>query len=1001
MRNRSFDGSLYMALIPDMPPSISVLGPLTMSVGGVVLKSRPAGERAVLGVLALGAGDLVPLWSVIDVVWDGEPPSSAAGIVHTYVSRLRRVLHRADGTQVLVRDGAGYRLNVTAAELDLLAYRALVASADAAQAAGDAAAAAGMYERAFGLWRGEPLSDVARLREYPALVELTDRHRASVLAHAGVVTRDGRPGRALPFLRAVCASRPLDEESHAVLMIALAGAGRLAEALTIYQEVRRRLADQLGVDPGQELREVHARILRQDNPMPGGGASGSRSPFQLPALPADFTGRAAESAQLEEILVRAPDQAGVPLAVVAGPPGSGKTTLALRAAHALAPQFPDGQLWVNLAGTSARPREPGEVLGEFLRTLGMHGSAVPGTMAERAVCFRSLLARNRVLVVADDAHTAAQVRPLLPGGPGCALLVTSRSTLEGLDGVRLLLLGMMPEREGVELLSRIVGADRVAAEPEAAASLVQACGCLPLALRIAGARLAARPSWSLRLLVNRISTARLKLRELESPDLSVRASIASSYRELPAAPQRAFRLLTVHGSADFAEWVIAAVCGVPEPEGAAILAQLVDRSLVIPLAADATGEPRYRVHDLLREFAADMMAEQEPATAFREATERLLDAWLQIAAAADSGMPPVPDFPQPDHPVPAGLEEKTVGRLTADPVAWFTTERVSLHAAVDQAGRHGLVQHARWLTARQGAYQRLQYRYDDTERLWQQVADYADRAGDERTVQYARLGTAMSLVRQGRAADALSLLDECIRVIEQHGDLVYLAYSLAWRATCHWDLDDFNSARSDARRGADISRRAGSRSAEGLNMSLLGLALANSGEGDQAVAATKMALEITVSLPHKPTGELDALLNAAHVYVIAGQPGLALPACRRAVELSRRLSDLYSEAEASGKLGDANLALGRYQEAVDCLSWALPIFRDRGNRRYHAVCLFKLGQAYLALGAPEAASCLQESLSICGELRLPGLAARVRQALARLPWPGSTPSATIKKISSS
>jgi DNA-binding SARP family transcriptional activator/tetratricopeptide (TPR) repeat protein len=977
----------------DMHPRISVLGPLTISVGEVVLKSRPAGERAVLGVLALGGGNQVPMWSVIDAVWDEEPPSSASRIVQCYVSRLRRVLGPPGGAPVLVRDGAGYRLDVTAAELDLVAYLGLLTRAHAAQADGDAVTAAGLYERAFVLWRGEPLSDVPVLREYPPLVALADRHRASVLAHAGLVAGNGQPGRALPFLRAVCASRALDEEPHAALMTALWGAGRQAEALAVYREMRQRLADQLGVDPGKALGIVHDRILRQEVPVPAGMASGSRSPFQLPALAADFTGRAAESMRLEEILAPAPGQAGVPLAVVTGPPGSGKTTLALRAAHALAAQFPDGQLWVHLAGTSASPREPGDVLGEFLRTLGMHGSAVPGAMEERAVCYRSRLVGQRVLVVADDASTAGQVRSLLPGTPGCALLVTSRSALEGLAGARLLPLEMMPAAEGTELLGRIVGPDRVAGEPQAAAALVQACGGLPLALRIAGARLAARPSWSLGLLANRITTARSKLRELESSELSVRASIASSYRELPSAEQRAFRLLAVHGSADFAEWVVAVVCGVPESEGAAILAGLTDRSLVIPLNADATGEPRYQMHDLLREFASEKLAEQDPPATVPETAERLLDAWLQLAAAADERLPRMPDFPRPHHPVPAVLPEPTVRRLTADPIAWFTAERVSLLAAVDQASRHGLVQRARWLTARQGSYQRLQYRYDDTERLWQQIAYYADRTGDEHMAQYARLGTAMSLLRQGRAADALVLLDQCIGFSEQHGDLVSLAYTLSWRATCRWDLDDFAGARSDAARGVDVARQAHSPGAEGLNMSKLGLALANSGEADQAVAAANAALEITAGVPDDPGGELDALLNAAHIYAVAGQLELAVRACSRAVELSRRLGDQFSEAEAWGKLGDANVALGRYQEGVACLSRALPVFRDRGNRRYHAVCLFKLGQAYLALESPQAADCLEESLSICGELRLPGLATRVRQALAQLPQSGSPSSA--------
>jgi DNA-binding SARP family transcriptional activator/tetratricopeptide (TPR) repeat protein len=970
---------------------ISVLGSLTISVDGTVLKSRPAGERAVLGQIALGGGDLVPLWSIIDAVWDREPPPSAAGIIQSYVSRLRRAMGQADGARVLVHEGSGYRLDVAVAELDLLAYRDLVSGAEATQAAGSTAAAAAMYEHAFALWRGDPLTDVAALRESPSRVALVDQHRVSVLTYARLVSGDGNPGRALPFLKAACARHPLDEESHAALMTALAAAGRPGEAIAVFGEVRQRLADHLGVDPNLELQAVHGRILRREIPVLTGNAPGTRPVFQLPALPADFTGRAGESARLEEILTRGADQPGVPLAVVTGPPGSGKTTLALRVAHALAPQFPDGQLWVHLAGTSARPREPGEVLGEFLRALGVHGSAVPATTSERAVSYRSRLAGQRVLVVADDASTAGQVHPLLPGSPGCALLVTSRSALEGLDGARLLPLGMMPAAEGVELLGRIAGADRVVAEPEAAGSLVEACGGLPLALRIAGARLAARPSWSLGLLANRIGTACSKLRELESPELSVRASIAPSYRELPTTAQRGFRLLALHGPADFAEWVVATVCGVPEQDGAAILANLADRSLVIPLNADSTGEPRYRLHDLLREFASEKLAEQEPAAEIRAATERLLDAWLQLATAADDRLPPVPNFPRQHRRVTAVLPQTVVERLTAEPVAWFTAERVSLLAAVDLAGRNGLVEQARLLTARQGAYQHLQYRYDDSEQLWRHVADYADVAGDDRTAQYAHIGVAMSLIRQGRASDPQGLLDRCVSIAEQNSDLVQLAYSLAWRATCRWDLDDYAGARSDAARGAAIAWQARSPGAERLNLSLLGLALANSGEANQAVAATEAALEVAASLPDDPASELDALLNAAHVYVVARQPALAVPACGRAVELSRRLGDLYSEAEAWGKLGDAYLALGSHGEAVRCLSRALPFFRDGGNRRYHALCLHKLGQAYLALGAPEAVACLQESLRICSELHLPGLAARVRQALARPSAPGLTP----------
>jgi DNA polymerase III delta prime subunit len=360
--------------------------------------------------------------------------------------------------------------------------------------------------------------------------------------------------------------------------------------------------------------------------------------FQLPAAPADFTGRVAESQRLTGVLTAGTDRPGVPLVVVSGPPGVGKTSLALLAAHTVRGQFGDGQLWVDLAGTSVRPRDPAEVLGELLHALGVPAAQVPPDLDGRAACYRSRLAGQRVLVMADDAAAAAQVRPLLPGTVGSAMVVTSRSRLEGLDGAHLLPVDAMTAEEAVGLLARIAGEDRVAAERSAAAALAQACAGLPLALRITGAKLAARPTWPLSAMADKMSRAPNRLRELEWAEVSVRASIASSYEALPERLRRAFRLLALLGPADFAEWTVAALLG--EPQAADVVAELESRSLLIAVGVDATGEPRFRLHDLLRDFAAEQLELAVGPAADHEAALRRMAEARPVSWTTDAMPPP-------------------------------------------------------------------------------------------------------------------------------------------------------------------------------------------------------------------------------------------------------------------------------------------------------------------------------------------------------------------------
>ncbi|MGV9267544.1 AfsR/SARP family transcriptional regulator [Kitasatospora sp. NPDC003701] len=588
----------------------AVLGPVRGWRGEEELSLGSPQQQSLLLALLFRSGRHVSGAQLIDDLWGDEPPARATGVVRTYVHRLRRVI----GAQALTSVSGGY-LFTGGGGLDTARCEALLAEARARRADGRHPEAAATLRAALALWRGEPMSGLPGPYAQRQRREWDERRLAVTESCLEAEVDGGRWAEAVAELSAAVEEHPLRERLSELLMLALFRSGRQAEALAAFRAADRRLRAELGVGAGPGLRDLHGRILAADDtltaptgpallpapaepadPPAGPDPASTLVPAQLPASTADFTGRQAEAEALRAAL-REPGS--VPVAALAGMGGVGKTALAVHVAHSLAAEFPDGQLYLDLHGADGRPTRPEEALAVFLRSFGVVGEAIPAGLAERSARYRSLLSGRRVLVLLDNARDAEQIRPLLPGSAGCSVLVTSRTRLGALPNARFAELAVLPAEEAVTLLTRVVGAERVAAEEEAARELVRLCGQLPLAVRILAARLACRPGWTIARLLAKLTGDRYRLDALRSGDLAVESSFRFGYDQLDSAQARAFRLLAVPEVPDLSPAAVAAVLDLPEPAAVELAEGLVDCSML-----EISAHPdHYRYHDLLRAFA--------------------------------------------------------------------------------------------------------------------------------------------------------------------------------------------------------------------------------------------------------------------------------------------------------------------------------------------------------------------------------------------------------------
>ena len=696
-----------------------VLGPVRLGRDGQWLPIGGAKQRTVLAALLLARGAGVPNSRLERLLWGDHPPESAHAQIQTYVSKLRRLLGRGGA---VVRQGSGYALILGPCELDLAQFERRAERGRQALFADQHQEAAEHLRAALALWQGTALADVTehmRRVEQPRLEELRlaaveDRVDADLaLVHEHEL---------VPELTGLVAEHPLRERLRGQLMLALHRAGRRAEALGVYRAGRRLLLDEMGLEPGERLRRIHEAILgnrpglpvtlpglpatqpaTQPAAVPEPGvaeatpASAGRTeatevaeaarPAQLPPAGVELVGRDKE---IGAVLGRLPAGTGAarswvaPVCVITGMAGAGKTVLAVHVAQRLREAYPDGQLYADLRGLDAQPADSAEILARFLQALGVPAGCVPDAIEERLALYRSRVADRRILVVLDDASSAVQVRPLLPSGAGCAAIVTCRTRLSCVEGADTVELDLFGVDEAVALLGRLAGEERIAAEPQASRSIAQSCGCLPLAVGIAGARLAARQHWPPSRLARRLSDERRRLDELSHDGMDVRTALLRGAHSLPPGAAQAWRLLARLDVPGFAPWTVAALLDVPAEMAEELVDALVDARL-LEVVADPGRYPYHRFHVLVRAVAREQAAQQESPVSERAALGRAFGAWLALAREAERWL-----TGQGVAAVGGGRSRRlpddiVVDELRTDPAGWVEAERHILHAVVAQA----------------------------------------------------------------------------------------------------------------------------------------------------------------------------------------------------------------------------------------------------------------------------------------------------------------------------
>jgi DNA-binding SARP family transcriptional activator/tetratricopeptide (TPR) repeat protein len=916
-----------------------VLGPLEVSVAGqpVVVSTAPKRQLALAALLAR-AGQPVSVDTLIEAVWGQRPPASARRNLQQYIHGLRRIL----GDDRIATRGDSYALD-PGANLDAIDFRRLAADGAAALNAGDAATAQAGLRAALDLWRGPAFAeflDCELVAEEAARLELLRLETFERWVEVQLVT-GATPGL-VAELTELCRLHPYRENLRALLMRALYHTGRRVEALAVFRETRALLVDEVGVEPGMPLQRLHEAMLRGGEalaspPGPEGVVPASDAvaprlrPRQLPAPPHRFTGRIAEQAALDQ----SHDLSTVVISAIDGMAGIGKTALAVHAAHQLADRYPDGQLFIDLHGYTEgmQPIEPVEALDHLLRALGIPGPQIPAGLDQRAALYRTRMAGQRVLVVLDNAATENQVAPLLPGTPGCLVLVTSRRRLTGLDPTYTLSLDTLPTPDAVTLFVQTAGEDRLAGmPPELLAELVELCGRLPLAIRIAAARLRSHPTWHLHHLVERLRDRRHRLAELEAGQRSVTAALDLSYQHLNADQQRAYRLLGSHPGPEFDAYASAALLDSTLPHAIQLLDQLLEAHLV--------HEPtpgRYGFHDLTRAHAGTRAIDVA-------ALARLLDYYRHTASLAmDAAYP----YEREHRPQVARASTPTQG--LGDPahaLRWLDTELPNLLSAARYAIEH---RHPAYILDLSNVlHQHLRSRgyYHDAETLHRQALAAADAASDQ-----VRHLTGLGDIhwRQGRYATAADHFGQALQLARATGNRPSELEVLVGLGNIHLRQGRTTRATDHFEQALQLARATGNRPSK--LEALFGLGHIHRLQGRQAMAADHFgqALQLARATGNRPS-ELEVLVGLGHIHLRQGQFAQATECYRGALELANATGNRPSKLTALTGLGHTHRLQGQYALAADHFERAVQLGDAAGNRSGALSALIGLGDVHRLQG---------------------------------------------------
>lgn len=955
-------------------------------------------QQIVIATLLLGVNQVVATERLLEAIYGDDQPPTGRSQVQIVISSLRQILAREGRPAIIRTRPPGYVLELGDDSLDSERFAELAA---AGRRLGRSEPARQAYREALRLWRGPALDGIDSPVVRAAAIVL-DEQRSLVTEDCIDIELDlGQHHELIGELTELVDQYPLRERLYEQLMLALYRCDRTAEALQVYWQARRRLTSELGIEPGDRLRQLERAILAQD---PGLTPPAQpvrlqrpevRTPSLLPADIGDFIGRAEQIGQIKCHLNDAGQREAVPVVVLAGRGGVGKTSLAVHIAHQFAANFPDGRLFASFRGATDHSVSPMQILERFLRVLGLPGSEMPDSLEERTEAYLSLLGDQRVLVVLDDAVTESQVVPLLPGRGSAACIVTSRQRLTGLEGAIHVDLDVLAPARSLDLLARIAGSARLESEAGQAMRVAGYCGHLPLALRIAGARLSARPHWSVRQLADRLADETGRLDELSYGEMSIRPTISLSYENAEPDAKRLFRRLALVELPAVSSWLAAALMDEPVGRAEDLLDDMVSDQLIEADVPESGGPCQYRFHDLLRVFARERLAAEEPTAEQAAALGRAFGALLFLAEQARlrhwGG-----EYARLDSDASRWtLPEDMVMELISDPVEWYDRERGTLVSAVRQAARAGLTElcwslaynavtlfetraylddwwatHDIALTATReagdvrghaailyslGSLHVTRQRFEAAGESFASATRLFREVGDHRGIALVASQAAYIDRLSGRFAEAEAEYERALAILGQTTDVIATAYVLQGLAQVKLEQGKMLEAIGLLSEALRHSRALRPGRAEAQVLYRIGESYLLSGELERALETFRLVQRKVRDL-RDPIGETYALHGIGSTQLRQGAAEQARHTLRQALDLAQGSHDHLAEGRALLALGEVALAQGDMAVAVDVSQQAADLFRLMGALLYEARAFTVISEAHVAQGHRQAAA---------------------------------------------